>query len=102
MCRTSVDPGPSPIWGPVRFFQPLKTSAESPSAPDRAMRSEEKSGAAAPSAFVKDVYSVGNPKKTLGRKRSIASKIAAGFGWPGSSSVAAPAENGKVMELPKP
>ena len=33
---------------------------------------------------------------------SIASKIAAGFGWPGSSSVAAPTENGKVMELPKP
>src|SRR5206468_1581378 len=36
------------------------------------------------------------------RERPIASKIAAGFGWPGSSSVAAPAENGKVMELPKP
>ena len=33
---------------------------------------------------------------------SIASKIAAGFGWPGSSSVAAPTENGKVTALPKP
>src|ERR1700688_5145533 len=102
MCRTSVDPSPSTISRPVRFFQPLKTSAESTSAADSAMRSEEKSVAAAPSALVKDVYSVGNQKKTLGRKRSIASKIAAGFGWPGSSSVAAPAENGKVIELPKP
>ena len=27
---------------------------------------------------------------------------AAGLGWPGSSRVAAPAENGKVIELPKP
>ena len=33
---------------------------------------------------------------------SIASKIVAGLGWPGSSSVAAPTENGKVTALPKP
>jgi hypothetical protein len=32
----------------------------------------------------------------------MASKIAAGLGWPGSSSAAAPAAKGKVMELPKP
>ena len=32
----------------------------------------------------------------------IVAKIDAGFGWPGSSNVAAPAENGKVTELPKP
>src|SRR5260370_13575125 len=101
MCSSSVEPSPSTISSPVRFFQALNTSAESTSAADNAMRREEKSAAAAPSALVSEVYSVGNPKNTEGRNRSIASKIAAGFGWPGSSSVAAPAENGKVMELAK-
>src|SRR5580698_5960350 len=102
MCSASVDPNPSTISTPVRFFQPLKTSAESTSAAESAMRSDEKSAAAAPSAFVKAVYSVGNPKNTVGRKRPMVSKIAAGLGWPGSSSVAAPDENGKVIELPNP
>ena len=40
------------------------------------------------------------------RRREVATdyaaKIAAGFGWPGSSSVAAPTEKGNVIELPKP
>ena len=66
------------------------------------MRSDEKLVLSAPSAFVSEVYSVGRPKKTVGLYCSIAAKIDAGFGWPGSSSVAAPAENGKVTELPKP
>jgi hypothetical protein len=38
----------------------------------------------------------------VGRYSLIAAKIAAGFGWPGSSSEVAPAQNGKVTELPKP
>ncbi len=102
MCSTSVEPRPSTISRPVSVFQPLKTSAESTSAAERAIRSEEKSGLSAPSALVRAVYSVGSPKKTVGLYCSIAAKIEAGFGCPGSSSVAAPAENGKVTELPKP
>src|SRR5216684_2632705 len=43
MCSTSVEPNPSTISRLVRVFQPLKTSADSTSAADSAMRSEEKS-----------------------------------------------------------
>ncbi len=46
MCRTSVEPRPSTISSPVSAFQPLKTSAESTSAAESAMRSDEKSVAA--------------------------------------------------------
>src|SRR4051794_38513396 len=102
MCSTSVEPRPSTISSPVSVFQPLKTSAESTSAAESDMRSDEKFVFAAPSALVSDVYSVGRPKKTVGLYCSIAAKIDAGFGCPGNSSVAAPAEKGKVTELPKP
>ena len=55
MCSTSVEPRPSTISRPVSVFQPLKTSAESTSAADSAMRSDEKSVLSAPSALVSDV-----------------------------------------------
>ena len=43
------------ISSPVSAFQPLKTSADSTSAADSAIRSDEKSVAAAPSALVSEV-----------------------------------------------
>ena len=55
MCRASVEPSPSTISSPVSVFQPLKTSADSTSAADSAIRSEEKSVADAPSALVSEV-----------------------------------------------
>ena len=55
MCSTSVEPRPSTISRPVSAFQPLNTSADSTSAADSAIRSEEKSVAAAPSALVSEV-----------------------------------------------
>ncbi len=55
MCSASVEPSPSTISSPVKDFQPLNTSAESTSAADSAIRSEEKSVAAAPSALVSEV-----------------------------------------------
>ena len=55
MWRASVEPSPSMISSPVSAFQPLKTSADSTSAADNAIRSDEKSVAAAPSALVSEV-----------------------------------------------
>ena len=55
MCRASVEPSPSTISRPVSAFQPLNTSADSTSAADSAMRSDEKSVPAAPSALVSEV-----------------------------------------------
>ena len=89
------------ISSPVRLFQPRKTSADSTSAADNAIRSEEKSVPRAVGLGQRSVER-GQSEKHGGTVRPIASKIAAGFGWPGSSSVVAPTENGKVMELPKP
>src|SRR3981189_2766727 len=102
MCSASVEPSPSTISRPVSAFQPLKTSAESTSAADSPIRSDEKSASSAPSALVSEVYSVGNPKKTLGRKRPIVSKIVAGFGWPGNSRGGGPTEDGTGAEIAKP
>src|SRR5262249_39251010 len=102
MCSTSVEPRPSTISRPVSCFQPLKTSLESTSAAETDMRSDEKSAAAAPSALVREVERAGSRKKPAGLNRPIAKKPEPGWVGPGSSSDAAPAENGKVMELPKP
>ena len=55
MCSTSVEPSPSMISRPVSAFQPLNTSADSTSAADSAIRSDEKSVAEAPSALVSEV-----------------------------------------------
>ena len=102
MCSTSVDPSPSTISQTGRGFHPANTSARQHLGGGQRQPQRGEVGRRRGSAFVSDVYSVGRPKKTEGRKRSIAPKIEAGFGRPGSSTVVAPAANGKVIELPNP
>src|SRR5829696_3657079 len=102
MCSISVEPRPSTMSRPARFFQPVATSLDKISAAEIHSRNEERSALAASEAFTRAVYSVGSANNTVGRYSAIAWNTAAGSGRPGNITLDAPTANGKVTEFPSP
>ena len=82
MCSTSVDPSPSTIRSPWRRSHSANISCDSVSAAERQSRKLERSRRSDPGCTIRALYKVGNPKKRVGRCRSITPYTASGSGAP--------------------
>src|SRR5918995_4278076 len=100
MCSISVDPIPSRIATPCLSCHLCQRSAGSGSAAEMHRRTDEKSPSSSAASIA--LYSVGTEKKSVGRKRPTAEKIASGDGRPLNRNVVAPAQYGNERLLPRP